>query len=203
MRTFVPFDAVEPKTRLSPVLSSDERHAFARVLLADVLDTLSACGREPTVLANAPLDIDTPVLVDDRPLTDAVNGVLAEKEGPVAVVMADLGLATPEALSSLYATDDDVVLAPGRGGGTNAFCARHPSFRVDYHGASIRDHRAIAREIDASTETIDSFRLSTDIDEPIDLAELLLHGDGQAAEWLANAGIGLEVNEGRVGVTRL
>lgn len=202
MRTFVPFDAIEPKTRLSPVLDEEERHAFARTMLADVLDALAACGQEPTVLANAAVDVDAPVSVDEQSLTTAVNDVLERTAEPVAIVMADLGLATPTALASLYDADADVVLVPGRGGGTNAFCARHPTFRVDYHGASIRDHREIANSIGATTQTVDSFRLSTDIDEPIDLAELLLHGEGRAVDWLVDAGIELQVDEGRVAVCR-
>jgi len=54
----------------------------------------------------------------------------------------------------------------GRGGGTNAFVARHPGFRVDYHDASIRDHRRIARELTDDVVEVDSFRLATDVTTP-------------------------------------
>jgi 2-phospho-L-lactate guanylyltransferase len=116
--------------------------------------------------------------------------------------MADLALATPAALDSLFAPDADVVLAPGRGGGTNALVVRHPAFRVDYHGASIRDHRAIAADVGAETATVDSFRLATDVDEPADLVEVLLHTDGRAAAWLRDAGFSVVANDGRTTVTR-
>ena len=213
MRVVVPFGAERPKTRLSPVLDADERRAFARAMLRDVLDALASTGHDPTVVATAPVDCDAPVEVDDRPLTEAVNDRLPggagddaaaedDRPDPVAVVMADLALATPAALERLFAPDADVVLAPGRGGGTNALVVRHPGFRVDYHGASIRDHRAIARDVGASTATVDSFRLATDVDESGDLVEVLLHADGRAAAWLREAGFAVTATDGRVEATR-
>jgi len=87
-----------------------------------------------------------------------------------------------------------VTLVPGRGGGTNALVVRDPSFRVDYHGASFRDHRRIAESIGATVATVDSFRLSTDVDEPADLVEVLLHApDGAAGSWLADRGFEVTV----------
>jgi 2-phospho-L-lactate guanylyltransferase len=208
MRVVVPFAAEAPKTRLADLLDAAERAAFARAMLRDVLDTVRAAGHPPEVLATGPIDVDAPVTVDERPLTDAVNAVLGEwadrEEGDaaLAVVMADLALATPAALDRLFAASGDVVLVPGRGGGTNAFVTRHPEFRVDYHGTSIEDHRRAAADAGATVTEIDSFRLSTDVDEPADLGEVLLHGDGAARDWLADAGLSLAVDEGRVGVTR-
>ena len=195
MRVVVPYAAGDPKTRLAGVLAGDERAAFARAMLADVLAAVRAAGREPEVLATGPVDVDTPVTVDERPLTEAVNAVLAGTDGPVGVVMADLALATGEVLAELFGTDGGVVLVPGRGGGTNAFVARHPDFRVDYHGASYLDHLRAAREAGASVAVVDSHRLSTDVDERGDLVEVLLHGEGRAAEWLREAGFALATDD--------
>ncbi|WP_123537703.1 2-phospho-L-lactate guanylyltransferase [Halosimplex salinum] len=210
MRVVVPFDAERPKTRLAALLDEAERAAFARAMLDDVLDALSTLDSErrvsvdPLVLATTPVDCDAPVAVDDRPLTEAVNARLPEgaDDDPVAVVMADLALATPDALERLFEPDADVVLAPGRGGGTNALVVRDADFRVDYHGASFRDHREIAREVGATLAVVDSVRLSTDVDESADLVEVLLHGEGGAAEWLRDAGFELATDEGRVEVER-
>jgi 2-phospho-L-lactate guanylyltransferase len=202
MRVLVPFAADDPKTRLADTLASEERAAFARTMLTDVLTAVRASNRDPEVLATAPLSVDAPVTVDERPLTTAVNGALAETDGAVAVVMADLALATPAALQRLFAPDADVVLAPGRGGGTNALVARDPDFRVDYHGVSFRDHREAAAAVGAETAVVDSHRLATDVDERADLAEVLLHGEGEAAAWLREAGFALEAADGRVEVAR-
>jgi len=202
MRVLVPFSATDPKTRLAETLDRDERGAFARVMLADVLSAIRATGRDPELLATAAVDVDAPVTVDDRPLTAAVNAALAGTDGPVAVVMADLALATPAALDRLFAPEAGVVLAPGRGGGTNALLARHPEFRVDYHGVSYRDHREAATAVGAETAVVDSHRLATDVDERADLAEVLLHGEGAAADWLRDHGFELTTDGGRVAVAR-
>lgn len=220
MEVFVPFSADRPKSRLSTVLTSEERASFAQAMLRDVLDAVVAAGGQPRILATGEVDSDVPhpVVVDNRPLTTAVNAALGSRSAggdgetddrsaspePIAVVMADLALATPEALNGLFEAVEtaDITIAPGRGGGTNAVVVDHPGFRVDYHGASYVDHRRIAEEIGASVRVVDSHRLATDVDEPSDLAELLIHGDGASVRWLEEAGFTLDTTGGRVGVVR-
>jgi 2-phospho-L-lactate guanylyltransferase len=202
MHVFVPFDARDPKTRLEPLLDAEERSAVAAAMLRDVLDTLAETSHDVEVLATEDIDCSVPVTVDDRPLTPAVNDALTGVDGPAAVVMADLALATPAALATLFESDADVVIAPGLGGGTNALVARNPDFRVDYHGFSYRDHRETADAVGASVETIDSFRLAVDVDDPADLTEVLIHTDGHTAAYLREAGLELAVEDGRLTVTR-
>ncbi len=203
MEVVVPYRVADPKSRLTPVLDEGKRDALARLMLDDVLEAVEETGREPTVLATGPIDLAVPVRVDDRPLTDAVDDALpGPGDEPVAVVMADLALATPGALEQLFRAKGDVVLAPGRGGGTNALLVRDPAFHVDYHGASLRDHRRICRDAGLTVGEVDSYRLGTDIDEPTDLVEVLLHADGRAADWLAGR-FELDTDGGRVGLRRL
>lgn len=202
MRVLVPFDAGDPNTRLSPVLDSDERAAFATAMLDDVLAAVRAADHDPELLATESIDRSCPVRVDERPLSTAVNAVLESAEEAVAVVMADLALATADSVASLFDPSAEVVLAPGLGGGTNALVARHSDFRVDYHGGSYRKHCQQARDCGASVHTVDSFRLALDVDEPADLPEVLLHGEGQASEWLREAGFSLDTTDGRCVVTR-
>lgn len=202
MRVFVPFDASDPKTRLTEFLEADERARLARAMLDDVLDALAETAHEPCVLATEPVDCRVPVSVDDQPLTPAVNDALAGADGPAAVVMADLALATPDALARLFAPDADVVLAPGLGGGTNALVARHPEFRVDYHGCSYRDHHQQAAAVGAEAVTVDSFRLAVDIDDATDLAEVLVHTDGHTASLLRAFDVSIAAGDSRVAVSR-
>lgn len=215
MEVFVPFSTDRPKSRLADTLTPPERSSFAHAMLADVLDAVAAAGGDPHVLATAPLDRDrvsaspsaeARVTVDDRALTPAVNAVLPDDTDadPVAVVVSDLALATPAAVERLFETapGGGVAMAPGRGGGTNALVVDDPGFRVDYHGASCRDHRRIAREVGAELREVDSRRLATDVDERADLAEVLLHGEGAARDWLADSGFELAIDGGRVGVRR-
>ncbi|WP_224268128.1 2-phospho-L-lactate guanylyltransferase [Haloprofundus salinisoli] len=204
MTVLVPYAAARPKTRLADALDPVERESFSRAMLADVVDAVVHAGGEPTVVATEPVELDAEaaVVVDDRPLSKAVNDRLAETGEPTAVVMSDLALVTPRLLSRFLDASGDVVVAPGRGGGTNALVVRHPAFRVDYHGTSYLDHLEIAREVGASVREFDSMRLSADIDEPEDLVEVLLHTDGRAREWLLDAGFEVETRDGRVGARR-
>lgn len=204
MDVFVPFDAIDPKSRLEPPLTPEERPSFAGAMLDDVLDTVEAAGHTPSVLATAPIDIPASVLVDERPLTRAVNGLLGLTDGPLAVIMADVPLATPAAVERLLDAPGDVVLAPGVGGGTNAVVVRDRAFEVDFHGCSIADHRDNAEAAGLTATTVDSYALGVDVDEPTDLAEVLLHSDGAAADWLERRGFAVVVDEAevRVGVER-
>ncbi len=206
MRCLVPVDLEAPKSRLAAVLSPTERQAFARAMLEDVVSTLTAADCQPTVVATARIDDETlpdrtTVAVDDRPLTAAINARLADGE-PTLVVMADLPLVKPTDVRRLTESDAGVTIAPGLGGGTNALVVREPAFRVDYHGLSFLDHCRAATQIQANVETIDSRRLATDIDEPADLAEVLIHSTRGAASWLSSAGFDLETTDGRVSVVR-
>lgn len=202
MRVIVPFAPDAPKTRLAGTLSVDERSAFARAMLDDVIGALDEMGLDPEVLSTGPVDVGFPVVRDDRALTPAVNAVLRETEGTTAVVMADLPLVTTGVLRRLFEAAGDVVLAPGRAGGTNALVVRHPAFQVNFHGTSFLDHLAVARDIGANTSVIDSHRLATDIDEADDFVEVLLHGDGNAREWLEENGFRIVVRDNHVTLTR-
>lgn len=174
-------------------------------MLRDVLDTVRTAGGDPHVLSTADLpdtiDIDAPVIVDDRPLTPAVE---AHIEGDTAVVMSDLAIATADALTRAFQTpaDGEIGAAPGLGGGTNVLVIRHPDFELDYHGTSFEDHKQIAEEIGAPFHTIDSFRLAIDVDGPSDLPEVILHGSGRTTEWLVDAGFEVVVEDGRAKAVR-
>jgi len=203
MRVIVPYDERDPKTRLSGVLDREERVAFAAAMLRDVLSTIRETGREPLVLSPTRVEFaDCPVRVDDRSLSRAVNAQL-RAASTAAVVMADLPLLAEPALERLFAADGDVVLARGVGGGTNAVVTRTPEFAVDYHDTSYLDHVAAAEGADLPWTEVDSYRLATDVDEPADLAEVLLHGDGRAARWLRDRGFRLASDSGRSGVERV
>lgn len=203
MRVIVPFDGVTPKARLEPVLNQRERRQFARAMLNDVLRAVRGAGGTPLVLAPAPFDLpQTRVCVDDRRLSTAVNAQLRSGPMETAVVMADLPLVTPATLEHLFDEPGDVVLAYGTGGGTNALVSRHPGFRVDYHDGSYHDHLANAQDIDATVSEFDSSRLAHDIDEPPDLTDLLIRGDGTAAAWLRHHGFSVDETSERGTVQR-
>ena len=204
MKVYVPFSPENPKTRLSSLLTDEERVEFVYACLEDVVNALERTdAAEPIVLSTDPVETEHDNVVRDDPLTPAVNAVLRKAEPPVGVVVADLPLVTSDALRRLFAPEEGFVVAPGRGGGTNAFITRISGFRVDYHGTSFLDHIEKARELGADVRVIDSFRLSTDADEPEDIVEVLLHGEGHAAEFARERFELIEDEKERVTVERV
>jgi 2-phospho-L-lactate/phosphoenolpyruvate guanylyltransferase len=201
----VPFRPVNPKSRLSHVLSKDEREGFAEAMLSDVVRALRDAGCSPFILSTVPLHCSyAEVQVSDQELNPALNALLGTMKGPLLIIMADLPLVDPGVIRKIVSTDADIAIGPGRGGGTNAIFVKDCSrFHVDYYGSSYLKHKNIAEGSGLSCEIIDSFRLHTDVDEEEDLVELLIHGKGRAAGFLRSCGLELLIEKGRVSVKRL
>jgi 2-phospho-L-lactate guanylyltransferase len=129
--------------------------------------------------------------------------MLPQSVGEILIIMADLPLANAQAIRRVIATEKDMAIVPGRGGGTNVIFIKEPQrYHVDYYGTSFLKHVKIAEDAGLSCEVIDSFRLHTDIDEKEDLVELLVHGKGKSRAYLEELGFVLTVEKGRVGVER-
>ena len=204
VHAIIPFRPVNPKTRLSGVMDQEEREAFARAMLGDVLSVLREAGCSPCILSTVPFEYhDIETRIDTRDLNEALNAYLSGQEMPVLIIMSDLPLVTADALQRLVSCTADVGIVPGRGGGTNILYVRKPQvYHVDYYGASFCDHVRIAQDAGLSYEVIDSFFMSTDIDEKEDLVEILIHGDGRSRRFLQEIGICLSLEQGRVGIQR-
>lgn len=200
----IPFRPLNPKSRLGGIMTREERELFATAMLTDVLEAVTAAGCTPLVLATTPYAVaGARVSVTDADLSSALNTLLCDQDGPVLIIMADIPLATKEAVSAAISTRADVAIVPGRGGGTNAIFLRHgSSFSTDYYGQSFMKHCRIAEERNLSLEVIDSFRLYVDIDEEEDLVDLLIHGTGKSAGLLRSFGFRPVSMQGRVSVTR-
>lgn len=203
----IPFKPVNPKTRLACILSQEEREEFARAMLEDVIASVLKSGcSSASLLCTHPFRHDKALIaVREESLNDAINWALRKSHAPALIIMADLPLVIAEDIERMIRTGKDMAIVPGRGGGTNAIFLKEPrNFRADYYGASFLDHMAIAEECGFSVDVIDSFRISTDIDEKEDLVEILIHGKGRGSrEFLERSGFTLAIDEkGRVGVQR-
>lgn len=212
MRAVIPFKKENAKTRLAGILSADQREEFALEMLHDVISALVESGKfsEIEILnssISSILNTDYPpainVLISEKSLNEALNDYLEQfahhNMGEVLIIMADMPLVTKKQILELTQLRGDLVIAPGSGGGTNALVIRRPDkFHVDYYGISFLDHLGIAQEAGLSVDVYDSFRVSTDIDEPQDLVELLIHGKGRAAQYLRSIGIALDTKTGRL-----
>lgn len=211
MRAVIPFKKSNAKSRLSSLLTDKEREEFAMAMLSDVAGTLvrSGCFELVDILSTSIIDCDgANIVLANSGLNEALNEYLQKMSShslnePVLIIMADIPLVSIKNIKDITESRSDVVIAPGRMGGTNAIFIRDPSrFHVDYYGASFLKHRDIARNNDLVVDVFDSFNLSTDIDEVADIAEVLLHGTGRAADCLKKLGFVLAENGGRVGVKR-
>jgi len=98
--------------------------------------------------------------------------------------MADLALLSGRDVEGILSAEGDVVLSPGRGGGTNMIMIRSPRFRTCYTGVSFPNHIASAQQAGLKAAVFESFRAGCDIDLPDDLIELGLHGRGEARALL-------------------
>jgi 2-phospho-L-lactate guanylyltransferase len=202
LHILIPFKLCGAKSRLASILSPQERELLALSMLEDVLAAVSGLGRV-TILARTGIDashfaMPLEVVVSDLDLNQALNAYLQDivREGwqeDLLIVMSDLALLTREDLTGMTTTEGDVVLAPGRGGGTNMILVRHPQFRTCYEGLSFPKHLDQARRLGLQAGIFYSYLAGCDIDEPQDLAEVLLHGKGEAARALW--GLGLTVSE--------
>ncbi|CAD7766735.1 MAG: 2-phospho-L-lactate guanylyltransferase [Candidatus Argoarchaeum ethanivorans] len=210
MRAVIPFKKQNCKTRLSSVLSLQEREQLAYTMLTDVVATLNRCNVEVDILSTGvkQLDVDANVIYSDISLNNVLNeylsGMASHHKHPPStlIVMSDVPLLTAEHITHINNRDEDLVIAPGKGGGTNVLYIRNPaSFYVDYYGTSFLDHTRIARKRNLTVYMYDSFYLSCDMDEPSDLIELLVHGTGSAAQLLKKWGFYV-LKDGVVGLYR-
>ena len=195
-RAVIPFRIENPKSRLSAVLSPDARVSLVRLMLKNTVSVLGRAGISSVdILSVTPIDLSflsddrspsLSVQVDDRDLNGALNDYLKKCAEPVLIIMADLPLVTPDAVRRVCSSPADICIAPGRGGGTNLLkIARPEVFRVRYYGKSFVSHRREAASCGLSFDVADSFFAGADLDEPDDIVEVLIHGDGPVFDYLS------------------
>jgi len=194
MKAIIPFKLNNPKSRLSSILSLEERRKLAELMLEDVLDVVLRFIDNVIVLVpkNIHLSLDVKVVEDRRDLNDAINSRI---EKDTAIIMSDLPLLNDRVLKDFLNRDGDIIIAPGRRGGTNMLLIRDERFRVSYHYGSFLKHVEIAKKLGLKVEIFDSFYASVDIDNEQDLLELLIHGKGKKSyDFLLSIGFKLDLS---------
>lgn len=208
MRAVIPYKQENAKSRLAPVLTLKEREQFVELMLRDVVCSLREAGvKDIDILATSEysslFDLDVNFVIDPADLNESINKYLERLDQPVLIIMADLPLARPEQVKEIISSEEDVVIVPGKGGGTNVLFIKGPAgFHVRYYGMSFRNHCTIAKDMNCSLKIYDSFLLSTDIDEPHDIVEILLHGRGLSFGYVQKK-FELESGRARVKLTSL
>ena len=198
----VPFKTKGAKKRLAPFLSPEERKEFSIAMLTDVLDSLK--DTKVRILATDEFTFgssETIVQVSHHGLNEALNEFIADLHEPTLIVMSDIPLMRRWHVRWLIS--EGITLVPGRGGGTNAIYMHNPStFKVDFYEVSFLKHVKIAKERGLPLKILDSFYMSTDIDKPEDLAEVLIHCPGESCKYLKSLGVRLSYGKSRIGVER-
>jgi len=207
VKAIIPFKKEGAKSRLVGFLNEDEREEFAISMLKDVLVAVSGSKIDDVevISTGSVLDLKSElkvdVIADERGLNEVLNEVIIKEREPLLILMADIPLTTPRSINEIIAHDEekdvDVVIVPGRNGGTNALFLRRPqTFSVSYYGMSYLKHIETAKKRNLNLAVYDSFFISTDIDEVEDLVELLIHGNGFSAEYLDRIGVFICMDKG-------
>ena len=175
------------KTRLASVLSTHERGQLALAMLTDVLDAsrpqsgwdVWVISGQDEVLQLASQSGARPVREAGTTLGQAVRQVEVQARDEncteLAVILADLPLATADDVAEVLRAPASVVAAPaGSDGGTNALVRRPPSsIPARFGRSSFTKHRAEAYRRGLTFESIESSGLGFDLDRPADLAVVL------------------------------
>jgi 2-phospho-L-lactate guanylyltransferase len=188
------------KSRLSPVLSAEERVALSRDMLTRALAALARLPEiERTLLVSRDSEAmalarqhgartlsERPPIDLNQALLQATRAAVGSGASAVLVVPADLPLVTSEDLRQLVALGDSppvVVLAPDRhADGTNAlFVAPAGLIEYGFGPSSFDRHRALALAAGARVEVCDRQGLALDLDLPEDLGLFREASGGKAA----------------------
>lgn len=183
------------KTRLSPTLTPSEREGLLKAMLTDVtmalkdnVDKMVVISADEDVLEFAyELGVD---ILQEKGQTD-LNGALKQAIDwcsgnctNIIITPSDiplLGLANVKKFiedSEKY----DVVIAPAKGGGTNAIAFRPETIELKFGDCSFFEHLSEAKNNELSFKIYDSFYLSLDVNTAEDLGEIILHGHDTNAQ---------------------
>lgn len=186
------------KTRLSKVLSEDQRAALNKKLLTHTLDTITqlpeleqvlVVSRDPEALAIARFHGARTVLEDGTPhlniaITRATAVAMMYSVSGVLILPADLPQMKPEDVTVMVEAakySETMVIAPDhRQQGTNALLLRPPDLiNFSFGENSFYRHVAQATAKGARVEVVELPSLARDVDYPEDLAFL----NGALEEW--------------------
>ncbi|GAB6056164.1 2-phospho-L-lactate guanylyltransferase [Methanobacterium alkalithermotolerans] len=197
------------KTRLSPTLSPSEREGILKAMLTDVSNSLKDLVSEVVVISadedvlDFAYDLGISIL-QEKGQTD-LNGALnqamewcAPECHKVLITPSDIpliGKAQPQNFIN-QSNKYDMVIAPAKGGGTNALLFKPGDMELKFGDYSFFEHIKEANRKDLSYEIYDSFYLSLDVNTAEDLGEIILHGEGTHTREFLNK-IPLSVNPHR------
>jgi len=179
------------KSRLSPLLSTDERKQFCLEMLKDVLTTIKmtkyiqqtvVTSRDRTVVQIADdfgaLSFEESELGLNQVVSEVVNWCIRKKALSTLILPADIPLVTPSDVDRILTSQENsgVVISPSRSGeGTNALLLAPPNVIPTFYGAhSFQRHIEEASRQGINIRMLRSSRVALDIDTVEDLMTFLL-----------------------------
>lgn len=211
----------ESKTRLSPFLSDDERIELLKVMLKDIVniiknqvDTIFLVSKDDEVkLYSEELNVNfiEENEHDNDCLNNALNDAIIDVKDrfpnkDILILPSDVPLIKEQHITTVKNMENDLIISPSKGGGTNLLCFNNSfDFKTKFGDLSYFKHINSAHELNMSINLIESFYVSLDMNTPEDLGELMLHGVGTYSyEFLKSLNIGVYSNHGkeRLNVTR-
>ena len=174
-------------------------------MLQDVIQALKCVVDEVVIISSdedvlnflRPLDVHC---LKEQGHTD-LNGALTQalewyqsQGDQVIIVPSDIPLLSEGLVKGLLtmAEEYQVVIAPSKGGGTNALICPPSGFKMSFGDCSFFKHLEQARKAGLTHEIFDSFYLSLDVNTSEDLGEIMLHGVGTHTQKFLES-LGLEV----------
>lgn len=200
----------EAKTRLSPTLSPLERENILKSMLMDVIGAIRGNVDQVVVISS---DSDVLNFVKDLNVTclsekgkTDLNGALTQAvewcsdyASQVLIVPSDVPLIHPDQVQEMVELSDKwpLVIAPAKGGGTNALLCPTQDIQMKFGDWSFFEHLKEAENAGMSWYIYDSFYLSLDVNTAEDLGEIMIHGFGtETRKFLKSIGLRVKSNHG-------
>ena len=198
------------KTRLSPTLTPLERENLLKSMLIDVIGVLKQNVSDVVVISS---DEDVLEFVDNIGVvtlkemgTTDLNGALMQAvkwssklADQVFIVPSDVPLMKVEHVDKIIKMGEttDMVIAPAKGGGTNALLCPVNGMEMKFGECSFFEHLKEAESHNWPYAVFDSFYMSLDVNTAEDLGEIMLHGtDTETRNFLKLSGLEVLANHG-------
>jgi 2-phospho-L-lactate/phosphoenolpyruvate guanylyltransferase len=199
------------KTRLSPTLTALERENLLKSMLKDVIGVLQGKVSEVVVISS---DEDVLNYVNSMGVVSLIeegstdlNGALtqavdwcSDHSDQVLIVPSDVPLMKMEHVDSLIRMGETakLVIAPAKGGGTNALLCPVNGMDMKFGECSFFEHINVAESKNWQYAVYDSFYMSLDVNTAEDLGEIMLHGKGtETRKFLKSSGLEVKANHGK------
>lgn len=200
----------EAKTRLSPTLSPLERENLLKAMLKDVIHALKPNVRDVIVISSDKdvlkfVNLFKVTCLPEEGITD-LNGALTQAVSwcsqytdQVLIVPSDVPLITQNQVKEMIELSNKwpLVIAPAKGGGTNALLCPTHGINMRFGDCSFFNHLDEADGAGIPRYIYDSFYLSLDVNTAEDLGEIMIHGTiTETCKFLKDIGLKVISNHG-------